>query len=133
MFGNIASMTIDVTLVLGAFAGMLLGFYGIAKVMLKQASKDRDNDRAERLELAKAIKDMAGASGRVANATEKAATEAEQRNGHLGKQNTHIAKLVAQGNDMTKQLLDQAIKTATINTEDRDILTNQTNRKENVK
>lgn len=121
-------MTMDITVVLGAFAGMLIGFYGIAKVMLNQASKDRHDDRQERLELSKAIQDMAGASGRVADASIKAAAEAEQRNGHLGKQNTHIAKLVAQGNDMTKQLLDQALKTAVIAAEDRDILTHPVNK-----
>lgn len=125
-------MTLDITVVIGTFAGMLVGFYGIARVMLnqavkerEQASKDRESDRVERKELAKAIKDMAGATGRVADATVKSAEEAKARNGHLGKQNVHIADLAAQGNEMVKQLLDQALKTAVINAEDRDILTNQ--------
>lgn len=97
----------DISVVLGAFAGMLLGFYGIAKIMLLQASKDRDADRSERKELSQAIKDMAGASGRVADAAVKSATEAEQRNGHL-------AELVLQGNDSTAKILGQLKRSAVI-------------------
>ena len=89
---------IDITVVLGAFAGMLLGFYGIAKVMLNQASKDRDNDRHERQTLAKAIQDMAVATGRVADATTRSADEAKERNGHL-------AELSLQGNKLMLQTL----------------------------
>jgi len=97
----------DISVVLGAFAGMLLGFYGIAKVMLLQASKDRDADRNERKEFIAAVKDMAGASGRVADATVKSAIEAEQRNGHLG-------ELISQGNETTNQILSTLDKSANI-------------------
>ena len=38
-------------------------------------------------------------SKRVAEATEKAAVEAAQRNGHLGEQNIEIAKLVKDSNN----------------------------------
>lgn len=118
-------MGVDITLVLGSFAGMLAGFFAVAKLMLNQASKDRESDRQERQELAKAIKDMAGATGRVADATVVSAKEAKARNGHLGQQNVHIAELASQGNDMIKQLLNQTLKTAVIAAEDRDTLTNQ--------
>ena len=80
------TQTVDLTIVIGTFAGMLAGFYGIAKVMLKQAAKDRDSDRLERQELSKAIEHMAKNSGKVAEATERAAKEAAERNGHLGEQ-----------------------------------------------
>lgn len=91
---------LDITVVLGAFAGMLVGFYGIAKIMLKQASRDRDADREERKQLSKAIQDMAGAMGRVADATTKSAMEAEQRNGHL-------AELSVQNNKVCTRILDK--------------------------
>jgi len=94
----------EVSVVLGAFAGMLLGFYGIAKVMLLQASKDRDADRNERKEFIVAVKDMADASGRVADATVRSAEEAEQRNGHLG-------VLISQGNRNTAKILSKLDKT----------------------
>lgn len=103
---------IDITVVLGAFAGMLVGFYGIAKIMLSQAAKDRDNDRHERQALAKAIQDMAVATGRVADATTKSANEAKERNGHL-------AELSLQGNQLMSRTLEvnQSIsKTVTRNT-----------------
>ena len=103
-------MSLDITVVLGAFGGMLAGFYAIARVMLKQAAKDRDAERAERdadrqerKELAKAIQDMAGASGRVADATVKAAVEAETRNGH-------IAEMVLAGNKVCVKILDKVNK-----------------------
>ncbi len=64
---------IDITVVLGAFGSMLLGFYAIAKVMLKQAAADREADRTERKELSEGIKDMAGATGRNADAAIKVA------------------------------------------------------------
>lgn len=90
---------IDIKLVLGAFGGMLVGFYGIAKVMLAQSAKDRDADRQERKELSKAIQDMAAATGRVADASAKGAQEAEQRNGHL-------AELVVQNSKICAEVLD---------------------------
>lgn len=62
--------------ILVIFAGMLVGFYGIAKFLMVQAEKDRMADRQERLEMAKAF-------NRVAVATEKSADEAQARNGHL--------------------------------------------------
>lgn len=100
------SSGVDITVVLGSFAGMLVGFYGIAKVMLAQAAKDRDSDRQERLELSHAIKEMADNSAKVATATQESAKQAEDRNGHLGEQNVHIADLVVQGNKLSKEIVD---------------------------
>ena len=97
---------VNITAVLGAFAGMIVGFYGIAKVMLSQASKDRDADRQERKELSKAIKDMAGATGRVADATKQSADEAKARNGHL-------AELIVQSTDNTAALAKNAVQQIT--------------------
>lgn len=89
---------------------MMGGFYGIAKIMLKQASKDRDAERAERdadrqerKELSKAIKDMAGATGRVADATKLSASEAKDRNGHL-------AELVMKTQENNNLLAKNAVK-----------------------
>lgn len=137
MFGNIISMNDGgITVAIGAIVSIVGGFGVIAKVMLnqsakdrttalEQAAKDREADRAERKELTKAIKDMAGATGHQADATVQSAKEAEQRNGHLGKQNVHIARLAAESNQMTKEILTSLVKTAGINAEDRDVLTNQ--------
>lgn len=105
---------VNITAVLGAFAGMLVGFFAIAKVMLNQASKDRDADRQERKELSKAIKDMAGATGRVADATKQTAEEAKQRNGHL-------AELIVQNSENTAVLAKQAVKQITAKIESQTI------------
>jgi len=69
--------------ILTIIAGMLVGFYGIAKLMLVQATKDRDSDRAERQEFVIAIRDMAESNREIAEETKKGNKEAKQRNGHL--------------------------------------------------
>ena len=55
---------------------MLGGFYVLVKFMLVQQEKTQKADREERQEMTKAF-------NRVAEATERSAREAEQRNGHL--------------------------------------------------
>jgi len=69
--------------ILSIIAGMLVGFYGIAKLMLLQATKDREADRVERKEFVKAIKDMADSNREIAQETKKGNKEAKERNGHL--------------------------------------------------
>lgn len=87
------------------FAGMLGGFYALARVMLKQASKDRDDDRQERKLFVEAIDNLTSMTGKnveahkeVARAVTKQANEAEKRNGHLAElqlQSQEIFKSVA--------------------------------------
>lgn len=89
----------DIGLILTAVGGMIAGFLAIAKLMLKQASADRNADRKERELLTSSIRQMAKASERVAVATTKSAKEAKERNGHLGEQNVQIATLVSKQND----------------------------------
>jgi uncharacterized membrane-anchored protein YhcB (DUF1043 family) len=69
--------------ILGIFVGMLAGFYALVKYLLNaqekintQHSITQELDREERKELTKSF-------NRVAEATERSAREAEQRNGHL--------------------------------------------------
>lgn len=94
--------------ILTIFAGMLLGFYAVAKLMLKQATKDREADREERKDLSSAIKLMAENSAKVARVTEagmdkvavatnKTAREAKERNGHL-------AELIIQQGEMVQEV-----------------------------
>src|SRR3954471_16398796 len=97
--------------VVGAFVAVIGGFLAVAKIMLKQASKDREADRKERKELSEAITLMAASSAkvavatetglaRVANETAKGSAEAKQRNGHLAElilQSTENTKLIADG------------------------------------
>lgn len=91
--------------VIGAFVTVILAFLGIAKIMLNQATKDRDADRKERKELSLAIAQMAKNSSKVADATVRSADEAKQRNGHL-------AELIIQSTENTKTIAESA--TATI-------------------
>lgn len=121
--------SVDVILVLGAFAGMLLAFYKIIGSKDTQSAKDREADRAERQALTKAIKVMADSSTKVADATIKSAKEAKDRNGHLGEQNVQIAKLVTSQNidvasikKTNKKIADVLSKSALIAAEDRDTL-----------
>lgn len=82
----------DLTTVLGAFVTVILAAFAIAKVMLKQASRDRDADRDERLLLAQAIGRMADSSSRIAD-------EAKERNGFSSKQHVLIINLVKKVSD----------------------------------
>ncbi len=52
--------------------------------------------------LSRNIGEQSDNSKRVAEATEKAAVEAAQRNGHLGEQNIEIAKLVNENTKLVK-------------------------------
>lgn len=108
--------------IIGSFVVMLAGFFAIAKIMLKQASDDREADRKERQELTKAIEHMAKSSTDVALATKKSAQEAKQRNGHLGDQNLKLAKLVSSQNDDIAIMKDTATKNLQVNAKVVDIL-----------
>lgn len=125
------SNSMDVVLVLGAFAGMLLAFYKIIGAKDMQGSTDRESDRSERKELTEAINLMADSSRAVAESTKTAAEEAKQRNGHLGEQNVQIAELVSRQNndvskirDTNKKIADILSKSALIAAEDRGALLN---------
>lgn len=92
-------MNNDPAIAIGAIVTIVTGFGVIAKLMLNQASKDRDDDRRERLHLAGAIE-------RMAKATEQSANEAKERNGHL-------AELVVKTSEKTIDAL-QTISKQTI-------------------
>jgi hypothetical protein len=91
MIKYLAALTLpEFTGFIGVIAAMLAGFYGIAKMMLSQATKDREADREERKEFSRAIQKMAESSEKVAEEAslsrqvqEKGFAEAEKRNGHL--------------------------------------------------
>lgn len=91
---------------MGAFVSVVAGFLAVAKIMLNQASKDRDADRDERILLSNAIERMAKASEkgheRVASAVERQANESKERNGHLG-------ELIVEQGKMTKEIADSAV------------------------
>ena len=109
----------NTAIVVGAFVTIITGFFAIAKIMLTQASKDRDADRAER-------KEMIEVFSRVATSNERIADEAKKRNGHAAEQASHTAQLVVQGNKLTGKILARLEKTAVIAAEDRDILVQPT-------
>lgn len=89
--------------ILAIIAGMLVGFYGIAKFLMVQAEKDRDKDREERQALIKALDDMALSNRSIADETKQGNLEAKQRNGHLAEQNVQITELVIQAKADTIQ------------------------------
>jgi hypothetical protein len=115
----------DIPVVVGAIVTLVGGFFAISKIMLNQASKDREADRQERLHLASAINAMAKGSenmavniGKVAVATEKQASEAKARNGHL-------AELSSKSLSVATETLERLEKSAVIAAEDRDSLVKQ--------
>jgi hypothetical protein len=109
-----ADATSDTPVVVGAFVTIIGAFLGIAKIMLNQATKDRESDRKERLALSAAIQLMAKNSGEVAKATMQGAAEAKQRNGHLGEQNIQIAKLVTDQNHDIRDILSTLRSSAVV-------------------
>lgn len=87
----------------------------------------------------RALDKVANASREVATATKKGAEEAKQRNGHLGDQNLKLAELVTAQNkdvvsikDSTAKTAEILSKSALIAAEDRDILTSQVIKEQNV-
>lgn len=122
-------VNVDIVLVLGAFGAMLVAFYKLIGTKDAQGSADREADREERKELTEAIKVMAESSQHVASATEKAAREAKERNGHLGEQNIQIANLVTKQNkdvvsirDTNRKIANILSNSAIIAAEDRELL-----------
>ena len=79
--------------------GMLVGFYALVKFILSQQATIQELDRKERIELTKAFT-------RVAEATEKAASEAKDRNGHL-------AEMELQSQQMFQTLADRNLHAIT--------------------
>ena len=102
--------TAELAPIMVILAGMLTGFYGLLKYILKQAEKNRESDRKERLELAQAIERMAKASEigheRVATAVERQADESKERNGHL-------AEMELQSQELLKTIGDRDYKAIT--------------------
>lgn len=118
----------ELTPIFALFAGMLVAFYGFMKAQSNQYAKtmdaltkerecaaeqasierralvtsgvaDRENERAERQKMIDVFE-------RVAEATERAADEAKQRNGHL-------AELSLKSQEMFKQLADRNFEAIT--------------------
>lgn len=90
-----ASLTLaELTPIYAIMAGMLTGFYAIAKIMISQSTKERDDDRAERKAFADVIREMADSNRQIAKETKDGNRKAEIRNGHLGEQNVQIAELI---------------------------------------
>lgn len=80
--------------ILTILAGMLVGFYGLLKFILSQAEKDRNAERGDRKEFSKALKDLTDSNRAIATATETAAKEAAERNGHLAELQIENQKLI---------------------------------------
>lgn len=77
MITNFAALTLtELAPILTIYAGMLIAFYALVKFLITKSAETQSADREERKEMTKAF-------NRVAEATERAAREAEQRNGHL--------------------------------------------------
>lgn len=104
----------DLVIIIGSFAGMLVGFFTIMRYTLKQGSDDRTSDRKERQALTEAIKKMATSTDKVAQATIKGNNEAKQRNGHLGEQSLQLATMLTaqtvQLTSISNTLTSSAIK-----------------------
>jgi hypothetical protein len=91
--------------VFGAFGTILYGFYKYAEAREKDFEKQREisDNKARRDSMA-----LAKSLDRVAKATEKAAREAAERNGHLG-------ELILESNKQTEAIAGRAIKEITEN------------------
>jgi hypothetical protein len=96
----------DTVTILGAFAGMLASFFAILKYTLTQSSKDREADRSERKEVVKAF-------NRVAEATERAAKEAKERNGHLAEMEAQGQKMLEKVGNRNYELSQRVLETVT--------------------
>lgn len=129
-----ANNTMDVILVLGAFAGMLTGFFAIIRYILSQGMTDREADRAERKALTDSFKAVAASNSQIAKETRQGNREAKERNGHLGEQSLQLAALVEKQNKdveavrrSTERTAEILSKSAIIAAEDREELLSPAN------
>lgn len=101
--------TVDPTTI-GAFVTIILAFLGIAKIMLSQATKDREADRQERIRLAEAIDLMAKNSGKNADSMSQLAQYAKEGNEQSAERNGHLGELIVQSQEQTKKIADVAVE-----------------------
>ena len=99
---------VDATTI-GAFVTIILAFLGVAKIMLNQATKDRDADREERIRLAHAIEKMAENSGKVAEKMGKVAEYTKEGNVQSAQRNGHLGELIIESGKQTEKLADMAV------------------------
>lgn len=109
---HFASLTlVELSGVLGIFAGMLVAFYTLVKFVLDKLEKSQNSDREERLTiLAKLNETME----RMAAASERAAKEAEQRNGHLAEISNQNRDIIIQA---VSNIKEQHVDKQTVNKE----------------
>lgn len=98
-----ASVIGQLGIIIGAFGTMIGGFYAIARVMLNQASKDREADREERKAFIESIDNMAGSNVKIAEELAKGNRESAERNGHLG-------ELIIKQGEVTKAIADKSVE-----------------------
>lgn len=112
MFTTFAALTlVELAPILTIYAGMLLAFYALLKFVLNKLEKSQNGDRAERQTiLAKLNETM----DRVANASERAAKEAEQRNGHLAEISNQNRDIIIQA---VTNIKEQHVDKQTVNRE----------------
>lgn len=112
MLTQFASLTlVELSGVLGIFAGMLAAFYALVKFLIKNASGTQEADRKERQDI---LKGLTNALTRVAEASEKAAKEAEQRNGHLAEISNQNRDIIIQA---VTNIKEQHVDKQTVNRE----------------
>ena len=117
MIADVVTTGIDgntIGVIIGSIVTLSVAFIGLGKIMLSQATKDREADRKERKELSGAIRLMAKNSSKVATATEHSAQEAKDRNGHLANASKDIANMVNEGNKLTVSILSTLTKSAIV-------------------
>ena len=101
--------SVDPTII-GAFVTLVGLFLAVAKIMLSQASKDRESDRAERIRLAQAIEKMADNSGKNADNMGKLAQYTKEGNEQSAERNGHLGELIVKQGTITKEIADSAVE-----------------------
>lgn len=102
-----ASASTDLAANITALSLLLGGMWVVIRLVLSQAAKDRDADRAERQALTKAIETMATAGHDQAKATEEQTREIAKGNREAEKRNGHLAEITVQSRDQVIQAVQQ--------------------------
>lgn len=104
------NVSVDAAAVIVGITALLGGVYAFVKGVLNQATEDRKEDRKDREHMTRAIERMAVAS-------ETAAREAEQRNGHLAEisiQNKDAILKAIKNISLNQQVTEQHVDQQTI-------------------
>ena len=107
-----ASLTlVELAPIFTIYAGMLVAFYALVKFLINKADETQKADRQERQDI---LVKLNNTMERMAQASERSAREAEQRNGHLAEISNQNRDIIIKA---VSNIKEQHVKKQTVENE----------------